>query len=121
MREDVAGHRNVAGQWPCLPAQNVGTLVHESLILHQPRRPSGRTAIGRLDGTMPVSNRMRRIGDVAVELRAASFTRGINRQDSGGMKIPFAALHAFTRRPCLESPPLVGSCLKGQRRGKTDL
>ena len=67
MGHDIARHGDVFRQRFRFPRKHVGPQIDESLILDQPRSPSGTPPISRPHGRVTIRHGVCRIGDVGVE------------------------------------------------------
>ena len=107
------------GQRRRLPAEHVGAIVDEALVLDQPRRPLRAAGeVGGLDRPLPVRHRVRRIGDVAVVAGRAGGGRRIHAEHLVGAEVEADRLRLLGRRPLAPAPPLVGAGLEGERFGE---
>ena len=114
MRHDISRHRHAFRQRFRLPGKRIRPLLHEPLILQQPREPPAPLRIRFLHRARPVRHRIRRIGNVGIESLPLVFRR-IKGKFCVAMKVKLAARHSITRRPRLPRLPLVRARLKRHR------
>src|SRR2546430_1254432 len=115
MRDDVAPHHDVCSQRLRFPAQHVRSTLREALVLQQPRvPPRSLRVVGRLDGAVPVRDRVSRVRHVAVEGGACPLARALEGQSPGGTEVQVARA-AGGRRPRVAPHPAVGAGFEGKR------
>src|SRR5438876_10148434 len=91
MRHYVATHHDVFAERLCLPAEHVRSALHEALILQQPGVPTRSLRIvRRLDGAVPVRDRVGWIRHVAVERGGRALERTIEGQPPRGAEVQVA-------------------------------
>ena len=119
-REDLARDGHVRAERLGLPAEHVGPVVDEALVLGQPGEPAGVVRVGHLDRPPPVGHRARRVRDVAVELPVAFPGRRVEGELAAGVEVELALGRLLDRRPGGVRLPLVAPGLERLRLGEIE-
>ena len=110
---DVPGDGHVLRERVRLPCEDVGAVLHEALVLHEPRGPAGGLrGVRRRDGPVAVRYRVGGVGHVAVERARLMGWRRLEREPAPGLEIqPFAGRPP--RGPRVPRPPAIVARLEG--------